>query len=96
MGSKSTKVFDLASANITKKDSERELESLKRTVRNNHNQWNTDLNSMQNDVDNAQDAVNSLISNPNATASDCLSANRNLRLAEKNLAEVKEIMDARF
>ena len=92
----STKVFDLAKANIKQKDEEKAITALKRTVRNANTNWNTDVNSLRNHMDEAQDNVDALSANPNATLAQCLEANQVLRLAKADLAEAEELMAARF
>lgn len=92
----STKVFDLALANIKKSDQDKAGDSLKREVARAKHGWSTEIFGLTENVNNAKDRVEALKANVSATASDIIEADRGLALAQANLAAANEAFEARF
>ena len=92
----STKVFDLAKANIKAKDEDKAIKALERQVRDNKHAWANSTVNAQRTVEQCEDALAALQSDVTATAEQFLAASDALAIAERNLAAITELADARF
>lgn len=97
MGStKSTKLVDLAIANVKKSDGDKAIDAVKKAVRKAENDWRNEIFEAENAVDAARERVNSLDSAVSASAADCITAIRALQVAEANLETMKALQSERF
>tara|TARA_R110000822_G_scaffold221377_1_gene355024 strand:+ start:285 stop:581 length:297 start_codon:yes stop_codon:yes gene_type:complete len=96
MAQKSTKVFDLASANIKAKDSEKLIEALQRDVKKNANAWRNDIFAFETATEQAQDALETLYADVSASTNQVLAAEDAVAIATRNHERVVELAAARF
>lgn len=96
MANASTKVFDLAKANIKAKDEDKAIKDLTRQVRDNQHAWANSTVNAQRNVENAEDAVESLKSDVSATAEQFLAANDALAIAVRNAEAITTLAASRF
>jgi hypothetical protein len=92
----SNKLFDLAKAEIKKKDDEKAIEALQERVEDNKMGWMNDIHSAKRDVTAAKKALEAAQRNPNISASSFLNVKRDLQIAEANLSELEGAFDSRF
>ena len=89
-------LLDLVTAELKKTDDQRSLEQVKDMVEENQNQFANDLFQAKKLAKSAAKVVEALESNVKASASDIITANRNLALLEKNVSDIEEIIARRF
>lgn len=96
MATVSTKLIALATALIKKGDDQKAIERVEKAVKTNANVWRNELFAYEMAVSAAKERVEALSVDTSATMADCLSASRNLALAEKNFADGEALSAARF
>lgn len=96
MATSSTKVFDLAKANIKAKDEDKAIKALQRQVRDNQHAWANSTVNAQRNVENAEDALEALKSDVSATAEQFLAATDALAIATRNAEAITALASARF
>lgn len=89
-------LLDLVTVELKKTDDQRSLEQVKDMVEENQNQFANDLFQAKKLAKAAAKVVEALESNVKASASDIITANRNLSLLEKNVSDIEEIIARRF
>jgi hypothetical protein len=90
------KLIDLATKNLKKTDDQKALEGLKEAVEDNEMSFANDLHNAKKAVKLAEKRNDALAADPTASSSTIIAAQRELALANKNVADITAIIAARF
>lgn len=96
MSDNSQKLLALASADVKKSDGDKALDKVVREVKQNQNDWRNEIFNKEQQLDSAKDMLAGLKKNTSASASQYISALRNVALLEKDLADMKAESENRF
>lgn len=97
MATKELKTLEeILMADIKKDDKAKALEQVARVVRDAKHASQGELHNAVVNVDSAEDTLKKVINNPSSSLTSIMEAQRNLKLAEANLAELQTIFETRF
>lgn len=95
-GKTSTKVFDLAKAQLKMKDEDKAVAALQESVEDNEMLFQNEIHRAKKEVKAATKRIEALMVDPSATPSGILEAQDNLKSAEYVLASYEAIFAERF
>lgn len=91
-----TGVFNLAKAEIKKKDDDKAIEALKERVEDNKMQWDNEIHGAKKALRSAESNLASARRTTGVTAADFIEIERGVALAKSNLETMEAAYEARF
>lgn len=96
MAKQTLKLVDILKTELKKTDSEKALAAVERTVRTARTNAVVELSQAQTRAEDAQDRYEAAIKAPSTTLATLVNLQREVQLANADLAVMQEIMEARF